>query len=322
MLLSLPSPGQVPVLNDDVFNRLRRKWPGVLPSKVVTEPGSDCRTCAGKQQFRWLADPSKQIMPIKREIPRLGEPSKSDVVYEIPEVPQFADYACECWLQFRLQAFLLAHNIGKAGARTSWHDATWVADDQRDSLQGYADQCLDWAARGVGLYLYGEQFGSGKSLMANLVLKSYLAAGIEGHWMTFNEMLAMHTRGWSDKEERDWFETRVRNAQVLVIDDIGKESSFQPEIDGKRLPNNWRSIVVAALDSTFRARVQNGLVTIITSNVEPEQIGNNYSAALGSLVVETCIPYRFRSDEDARRLYRERTLAEIKFGLIRPFVFG
>lgn len=321
MLLSLPPPGQIPVLNDEVFVRLRHKWAGVLPTKVLTEPGSDCKTCGGRQQFRWLADLSKPIVPIKHEIPRLGKPDEVDIVYDTSELPEFADYVCECWQQFRLQAYLLAHNIGKTGARSTWADATWVPGSLQDSIHGYADLGVDYAAQGVGLYLYSKGFGSGKSLLANLVLKSYLASGIEGYWMTFNELLAMHMSSWRDKEEREWFETRVRNAQVLVIDDIGKESSFQPEKDGQKLPSNWRSIVASALDSIFRARVQNGLVTIITSNIAPDKVGINYTAALGSLVTETCLPYQF-PDGDNRELYKSRIITETKLGLRRPFTFG
>lgn len=321
MTLSLPNPGPVPALNDDVFDRLNRKFPGVLPSKALDGPDSDCKTCNGKRVFRWLRDLDSAIVPVRREVPRLDDPREVDVTYEL-QVPELADYECECWRQARIQAYLLAHGVGLAGARARWADATWVPAHLHGSLREYSDNCADWASRGMGLYLYSPLYGGGKSLVATMVLKSFLAAGVEGHWITFQDMLAMHTSSWRDKEEREWFETRVRNAQVLVIDDVGKESNFQPtDADGRKLPTNWKSIVTSALDMVFRTRVQNGMVTIITSNLRPEEISSSYTPALGSLATEACLPYEFPS-VDIRVLARERTVAEIKHGLSRPFTFG
>lgn len=320
-MLSLPSPGAIPSLNDDVFARLNRKFPGVLPVKQLSLPGNDCRTCNGAMQFRWFADLTQGIVPVSREIPRVGKPDEVDVVYEVPEVPEIADYECECWRQARLQAYLLSHNVGKGGARMSWADTTWVPPHLLEPLREYAANCVDWSGRGLGLYLYG-MYGSGKSLVSTMILKAFLGAGIEGHWITFNEMLSMHTNSWRDQEAREWFETRVRNAQVLVIDDLGKESSFRTvDENGKERPSNWGSIVSTALDSLFRARVQNGMITIITANLDPEQVAMNYTPALGSLAVEACMPYEF-PPQDIRRLYRERVNAEAKLGLHRPFVLA
>jgi DNA replication protein DnaC len=319
-MLTLPSPESVPSLNDDVFARLNRKFPGVLPTRPLDQPNSDCKTCGGTRQFRWFADLQTGIVPVRRETPRVGEPDKVDVTYEIPSVPEIADYECPCWKQSRIQAYLLAHNVGKNSARYTWADTAWVPPDILGAMAEYAANCTDWANRGLGLFLHG-LWGSGKTLVSTLILKAFLAAGVEGHWITFNEMLSMHTSSWRDQEAKEWFETRVRNAQVLVIDDIGKETSFAPrDEDGNVMGSNWGSLVSRALDSLFRARVQNGMVTIITANMHPEQVAANYTAALGSLATEACLPYEFPA-QDVRQLYVERVKAEAKLGLTRPFTF-
>src|SRR5580765_5109910 len=186
-MLSLPVPTKaIPSLNDDVYDRLRRKYAGVLPSRPLDQPNNDCRTCNGRLQFRWFVNLADSIVPERREIPKVGRPGEVDIAYEIPTVPPVDDYQCECWRQARLQAYLVAHGMGKNAARATWSDTAWVPEHLRLSLHEYADNCTDWSSRGMGLYLFSPLWGSGKSLVALMILKAFLAQGIEGHWITFN----------------------------------------------------------------------------------------------------------------------------------------
>lgn len=275
-----PLPDGVRTLRDDELARLRRFHPSLQRSLA------ECRTCLGNRVFRWYAEPDRPL-------------STGTVV----------DYECDCARQLRLSYWLMWHNIGVQQARWCWGDAEYVPEPVHRSVQEYAERVQAYAARGLGLFLYGTGNGTGKTLIATLLLKRFIAQGLSGYWTTFNQLIDSYTATWRDAEERDWFERNVRNTQVLVLDDIGKEAAGR------------KNTVDAAIDSLLRTRVQNGLVTIATSNYSPldQRWNERYTRALGSLFAESCIPVEFGDGKDWRDDATQRTLQELRAGLTRPW---
>jgi DNA replication protein DnaC len=277
-----PLPATVRSLNDAEAQRLRH----ILPNLQMSLDG--CQTCLGKRTFRWVADPT---VPIERA--------------------EIVDYTCDCRGQFRLSRYLLAHNMGIAAARWCWGDVQHVPDPPLAQLMKYAADCQHYASQGIGLCLYSEMPGTGKTLMAALILKSFLAAGIEGYWVTFAELMVMYTSTFRDNEERRWFDRHIRNAPVLVIDDLGKEAKGLKETTDP------------ALDLLLRTRVQNGLVTIITTNLTREQIAERYTPALASLASESIIRHEFPSLAfNVRDWSTKRKVWEIDNGIRRPWMLA
>lgn len=280
---SLPAlPPTVRSLNDAESARLHKVNPNLQMSL------DDCRTCGGTKQFRWVADPGKPI-----------------------EHAEVVAYDCDCRAQFRLSRYLLAHNMGAAAARWCWGDVQHVPMSVFEPIAEYATNCKFYADQGVGLYLYSQGFGTGKTLLAALVLKSFLAAGIESYWTTFAQLLDVYKTTFRDNDERDWFDKHIRNAPVLVIDDIGKE------------PKGLQSMTDPALDTLLRTRVQNGLTTIITSNMSRHEVWERYTSALGSLVNEAMLGYEFPMlDFNVRDWSTKRQLWELQQRLRRPWTLA
>lgn len=248
-----------------------------------------CPTCFGAKTFRWWNDMS---IPLTQRDP--------------------VQYDCPCYEQFLLWRWFGYHGVERYG-RTFWGDAFAVPKPIMDKVEDYLSD-MDWySQRGHGLYLHGLT-GNGKTLLASLVLRRYMEKGYTGFFATWDTMLDQYTSGWRDEEERAWFDQTVRAAQVLVIDDLGKENANRGEV-GR-----------AALDSVIRGRVQGGRVTILTTNLNDADFTKLYSSSIVSLAHEVCesiqfVGSDFRSPGDGVRfpdlLNMERT-----GHLTRPMTFG
>jgi DNA replication protein DnaC len=263
-----PLPSAVRVLRTDESDRLNALY-------TETFSPRNCVTCSGRGTFRWL-DPA-------------GEP---------------ADWKCSCEDQYLLYRWLLNAGIEKSYQRLSWTDATGISEPALDVAGDYVDNLSAYTATGVGLVFWGT-FGTGKSMLAALLLKSLLVQGADGFFTTFHSLLDAFTEGWNQQEGKRWFEHRIRHAGVLVIDDIGREYGGR------------NAVAETALDHVLRARVAGERPTIITSNRSLEDMGVLYSGNALSLLSECSIVHQF-TGADFRPQQRERKVAEAKLRLVRP----
>ena len=187
---------------------------------------------------------------------------------------------CNCLEQWMLGRLLLAAGIGDTYQRYSWHHVRTVPGPIVDMVQYYLEKLDDFFDSGVGMVLWSERTGTGKSLLAYLIIKEALARGYRARVTTFTEMIDHHTASWSDKAHRDWFLKEIQNVDFLAIDEFGKE-------------NPGRANIVDELaDRVIRARIAHGRPTIITTNLNPSQGENvgkdfsRYQAGLLDLLTE------------------------------------
>jgi DNA replication protein DnaC len=237
----------------------------------------DCRTCSGTGRFRWYDN---------------GEPT---------------DWECNCIEQFFLNRYFLHSGIEDYYQRLRWKDATGVPEKAVKAIFDYVDKSRDYVRAGIGLQLTGKR-GTGKSMVSTLVLKMLLFRGQRGFFTTFNEMLDHYSDGWRSKDDKSWYQQRIRNARVLVIDDIGRESGARG------------SVAESALDDVLRHRVACARPTIVTSNLDDQTLGERYSLNALSLLSERSIPIVF-DGADWRPNVRMRSVEETGAGLRRPVVF-
>ncbi len=270
-----PNPDAVRVLNKEESDRLEAQYPG-LPKSL-----NHCPTCYGEKSFEWYVD--------------YGHSEET------------ATYECPCADQFILFKFFLNSGIMKQGQISQWADATAVDPEAMNIINDYVANAHYYVNRGMGLVLHGNA-GTGKTFLSTLLMKSLLTlAGVDGYFSTFNQLLDNFASGWRDDKNRLWFDKRVRNAQFLVVDDIGKEHIGRNEM------------ATAAIDTIFRTRTQQLLPTIITTNLSLSDFEKSYSSGVMSLLSETSLTHEF-TGADWRGNQKERNLKEAKLKLTRPIV--
>ncbi len=271
-------PSGIKILDNETSARLKQRYPN-LPAS----PERGCVTCGGKKTYRWYAPNSR-----------------SEVV----------TYDCNCVDQWVLHRYLLASGVGVNYGRLGWLD---LHDPDQAALRfvsDYVSNAQAYFAAGVGVILSGT-YGTGKTLISTLLLRALLAQGHDGYFTTFSEMIDTYTGGWNDREEKVWFHKRVKNAGVLVLDDVGREwqgrkSSGLPE---------------ATFDEVLRHRVAASTPTIITTNLDEEGMTLGYGKAVKSLLGERSRTLRIEG-EDFRPQSRLRLDQEISQGLTRPLVLA
>lgn len=281
-LRDLPElPAAVKTLLPDDSRRLKAKYPDLW-----NDPEKTCPTCGKNGTFR----------------SRFG-----NTIYNL---------RCNCIAQWKLNRFLLNANIGTAYQRLAWEDAQAVSDASLKEATSYVGPLWDsYSANGCGLILWSESPGTGKTMLASLLLKKLLEQGADGYFCQFNELLDSYTAGWRDTEQRDWFTRRVQNAGALVIDDIGKENQ------------NRGNTVDSLLDQVVRHRVANAKPTIITTNLRPDEMGKRYYSGLLSLLAESALMVEIRTDfakdtQDYRSTARELRMSDVQDRRVRPFTLG
>ena len=188
---------------------------------------------------------------------------------------------CNCQDQLQRHKHYLNSGIGLTYQLLSWSDFKGDAA-AKASVAKYMGQMDSMIESGIGLLLYGTQYGTGKTMLAYLVLKEMVLCGYRCYATTYNDMLSSMKSGWHDDKYAKWYKRKIDSAQVLVLDDVGKElmqtGGFNNDFSRQ------------TLDSLIRARVQQSRPTIITTNMDIEGLTASYGAPLVSLLRECMQP--------------------------------
>lgn len=273
---TLPAlPSTIRRLTTEESTRLGHIFPG-LPTVA------GCITCQGEKVFRWY---------------RHGSREAADVV----------TYRCPCADQFILHRRLLHSGIHETFQRLSWADFVDLPDEAIVGATEYLDHAKQFVAAGLGMILVGDK-GNGKTLLSNLIVKELTVKGFDCYANTFSTMIDTFAAGWADKDDRRWFDRRIRNADVLLIDDLGRERNKGVGTVGEQ-----------ALEEVVRHRVSRSKPTLITSNKTISEIEGGYGGNTMSLLKEKSCTYRF-TGPDRREEVNARTKMEILSGLTRPVV--
>lgn len=286
----------VPFLSQDDSERLDREMPHLPKSPL------HCVTCKGTRVFTWYDG--------------LGE--------------CIQEFDCNCENQWVVNRYLHHCGIGINYQRLSWRD---LAIDIPEDIKEYLENVDKLVPFGLGFTLHGT-IGSGKSLLCNLLLKHLIKQGYDGYFTTFSGLLEKFRSGFSSAEEKQWFYKRIKNAQILVIDDIGKEQqqtvfrakdAVNPVRDDRDIKSNASiqhistPIAESTLDEILRYRVNQALPTLVTTNFSMEELGEKYGSNIISLLMESNTIIEFEAG-DFRRIAAQRKREEALAGLTRPIV--
>ena len=184
---------------------------------------------------------------------------------------------CNCHDQLHRHKHYLNAGIGATYQFVTWKD--FVGDQNAlGSVVSWVNSLESNVEAGRGLYIWSSVNGTGKTMLGALALKECVMFGYRCYMTTFQNMLSSLKSGWHDAEFDRWYRGKVDSAQVLMIDDVGKElmqtGGFNNEFARQ------------TLDSLLRTRVQQARPTIFTSNLSPGQLQPQYGQAVMSLLTE------------------------------------
>ena len=164
---------------------------------------------------------------------------------------------------------------------------------------------------GVGLMLYGLP-GRGKTTVANVLLQHVIRnAGAETlgmvpgkvvsrpcYFITYNALLELKGELMGDHEVSDDLlyngilgeaADDAYNVRLLVLDDVGKEHASA---------SGWQKNM---LHHVLRTRFNNGLPTIVTTNIKLDDWESHYGTATQSFVHEAFVYVNMDSTNDLRK---------------------
>jgi hypothetical protein len=194
----------------------------------------NCETCRGTKSFKMWA----------------GVPLSSAVV----------EYECDCVEQMLLDRWLGVRGVPKNLRTRGFNDAAWISKDTRVSLGPWTKNTADMVHYRQGVVITGPQ-GSGKNLVASLMQREILSAGIEATHIEVSFFTSL-VDDWRNEDIRRWYRRSVRERPVLFVTRIGV-----PQIS----LNEWGEARLAEL---FEYRLSNNMLTVIESAVGiPELIG-------------------------------------------------
>lgn len=260
---------------------------------ISTLPGGDlpdwsehCLTCRGKKYFTT----------------RLGDGS-------------LATCECNCREQWILMRRMQAANIDQDYARMSWARATGVPTGAEERVREYLANLDANIDAGLGLILFSDRRGTGKTLLTTLILKEIMAQGHTVFFARFLHLINLFSRTWKDDTTEAWFVRCIERATALGIDDIGKEGAQEGRFGG---------MIDRLLDSMLRSRVANNRLMIVNSNLDPdsERVGDSfgqYQQDVLELLSEVNEPFEVRRPSFRTERRRQKQL-DARDGVVYPVV--
>lgn len=228
------------------------------------EVGMHCPTCDGRGTYHWRGE----------------------------------DLECDCMDQRRRNLQYSHAGVGLKYQRLTWSDVDPSTNGLTSVLE-YVENHQRYIKRGMGMYIHGDH-GSGKSLVANLIIKDLVNAGYDCYATTFAATIDQLADSWRDPDDRRRFERRFMLSKVLLLDDLGRNLSTT-----KLAPSTF--------DTILRTRVQEDRPTIVTSNLSADAIEKRYDSGVLSLLVEQSIEV-YMDSPDYRIKANKRVLDEVRTG--------
>lgn len=197
-------------------------------------------------------------------------------------------------------------NYSSSGGLYRWHrfaDASlgnlrwdWYPSHIRRLVQGYADKLEEHVREGRGLILAGS-VGCGKTHMAVGMGVLTLGLGFSVYATTFGQLLHDIRATWSDHKQadEDGMLTFIEEVDLLILDDLGMEQKTAWALD--------RLIHVVNL------RYSGGRAVLVTSNLAPEELCDNWSLPVLSRLYHSCQAISFVGAPDFRRRLRPQEIA-------------
>lgn len=164
-------------------------------------------------------------------------------------------------VMLRLAKTYWLSNIPLQYQKLTWEK--WPYDDLKVEVQQFIDQYQFLRMNGVGITLYSKMTGTGKTWAATHVLRELVKQGYDGWFAPFYEV-----KGYfeiEDKREKNFRIDKVQHSGILVLDEVRKPYT-----------ERMREFYAETLEELLRPRSDSNLPTIITTNMTPDELEENY----------------------------------------------
>lgn len=149
----------------------------------------------------------------------------------------------------------------------------------------------------AGLCLFGSN-GVGKTLLACIIAKEAYKHRYSTRRVTFVEYMSQYTMSWNTRsvEEKEALESELYSSykavEFLVLEEVGKE------VDSKAS--------APILEDLLRYREDNGLVTVICTNLSPKDIESRYGVSVSSLLKGNMTPIKIEGVDKRKDFFNKK----------------
>ena len=162
---------------------------------------------------------------------------------------------------------------------------------QKRFVESFIDNYEKWSEQGLGLYLWSNIRGSGKTYLASCICNELMKQkALVSKFVSASELIRLDQEDSKTNFEKSQIDT-LCECSLLVLDDLGQQKGGE----------NWLD------DILFRIidyRYQHKLVTMVTSNIELKKLrlDDRVSDRLNKMCQPIPLPdYSFRQKESIKR---------------------
>lgn len=161
-----------------------------------------------------------------------------------------------------------------------------------ETMKGIYEDCINYSKKfqigSPSLYFYGRT-GLGKTHLSLAIANEVIKKGysvVYGSVINFINKMEKEKFGRADTDT----EKLLIDADLLILDDLGAEFST--------------AYTVSAIYNILNSRICRGVPTIISSNLDLDEIENRYPESIASRIIGTFSPVEFIGD-DVRQILNE-----------------
>lgn len=164
-------------------------------------------------------------------------------------------------------------------------------------VQAYIEDLDSNFENNKGLFFYGSN-GVGKTMLSSIILKEAYRHRYTSKRSTFVEYVDKYTKVWNAKSAdekatlEDELYTYYKAVEFLVLEEVGKE------IDSK--------VSAPILEDLLRYREDNGLVTIVCTNLNISLMTERYGESCISLLKGNTTPVMIECEDKRATIFKKR----------------